>query len=266
MQFVAAGKAQLESLTDRDIRHWAQKGIKVKILKAIAWSAVGIVSILFALRFMVDRPQDAQAKKPENLGTIGQQADAIDKAFGVDPFDASGKTDKNSYFQRLAQLHNVPRRQAMQIARIYFPPDLMDEFNKQEDDLEVTFAQVADEKPEAAKAMVRAEMNPVIACEEGGWAIRSECYNPVVQCPNGLWTRQAYCDGNYPAASTPAPNPSSAKHKPAPIIDGPAYIASQAEKELEKDQANSTVGPDTAGQPHDDGNGIPVDPGTAPKP
>jgi hypothetical protein len=62
------------------------------------------------------------------------------------------------------------------------------------------------------------------------------------------------------------PNPSPAKHKPAPIIDGPAYTASQAEKEMEKDQANSAVGPDTAGQPHDDGNGIPVDPDTASKP
>jgi hypothetical protein len=68
----------------------------VKILKAIAWSLVAAVSILFAIALMVDRPQDAQAKKSQNLGTVGQQADAIDKAFGVDPFDPSGKTDKNS--------------------------------------------------------------------------------------------------------------------------------------------------------------------------
>ncbi len=239
----------------------------MKILKAIAWSIVAIVSILFALRFMVDRPQDAQAQKPQKHVTIGQQEDAIDKAFGIDPFDPSGKPDKNSYFQRLVQLHNLPRRQAMQIARLYIPPDGMDDFNKEEDDLEVTFAQVADENPEAGKAMVEAEKNPVIACEEGGWAIRSECYNPVVQCPNGLWTRQAYCDGDYPtAASTPAPKPSSAKRKPASIIDGPAYTTSQAAKEMEKDQANSAVGPDTARQPHDDGNGIPVDPDTASKP
>jgi hypothetical protein len=238
----------------------------VKILKTIAWTLVAAVSILLAIALMVDRPQDPQAQKKQDLGTVGQQSDAIDKAFGVDPFDPSGKTDKNSYFQRLAQLHNLPRRQAIQIARIYIPPDVMDDFNKEEDDIELTFAQVAEEHPEAAKAMVQAEINPVIACEEGGWAIRSECYNPVVQCPNGLWTRQAYCDGNYPAASIRASNPSSAKHKAAPIIDGPAYIASQAEKELEKDQANSTVEPDTAGQPHDDGNGIPVDPDTAPKP
>jgi hypothetical protein len=51
-------------------------------------------------------------------------------------------------------------------------------------------------------------------------------------------------------------------HKTVPIIDGPAYLAQKAEAELAKDQANSRADPDTADQPHDDGNGIMVDPGT----
>jgi hypothetical protein len=47
-------------------------------------------------------------------------------------------------------------------------------------------------------------------------------------------------------------------------IDGPAYLTQKAEAELAKDQASSAVGTDTAGQPHDDGNGLAIDPNTVP--
>jgi hypothetical protein len=59
-----------------------------------------------------------------------------------------------------------------------------------------------------------------------------------------------------------------AKHT-ATIVDGPEYLASkktaeQLEAELAQYQANSVERPGMAGQPHDDGNGIAVDPNTIP--
>jgi hypothetical protein len=59
-----------------------------------------------------------------------------------------------------------------------------------------------------------------------------------------------------------------AKHT-ATIVDGPKYLASkktaeQLEAELAQYQANSVERPGMAGQPHDDGNGIAVDPNTIP--
>jgi hypothetical protein len=57
-----------------------------------------------------------------------------------------------------------------------------------------------------------------------------------------------------------------AKHT-ATIVDGPKYLAGkktaeQLEAELAQYQANSVERPGMAGQPHDDGNGIAVDPNT----
>jgi hypothetical protein len=59
-----------------------------------------------------------------------------------------------------------------------------------------------------------------------------------------------------------------AKHT-ATIVDGPKYLASkktskQLEAELAQYHANSGERPGMAGQPHDDGNGIAVDPNTIP--
>jgi hypothetical protein len=62
--------------------------------------------------------------------------------------------------------------------------------------------------------------------------------------------------------------PIPTKHT-ATIVDGPKYLASkktaeQLEAELAQYQANSVERPGMAGQPHDDGNGIAVDPNTIP--
>jgi len=52
--------------------------------------------------------------------------------------------------------------------------------------------------------------------------------------------------------------PAGHSHHPAPIVDGPAYLAS------EKEAAALAAEPDAEAQPHDDGNGLAVDPDTDP--
>jgi hypothetical protein len=217
----------------------------VKILKTIAWTLVAVVSILFAIVLMVDGPstpktQDSAETESRNIEDIEIVKFSLDYHSNEVAADVAYKGRRF----RVSSIVDEIRKDAF--GRAYLT---LEDFSGMGD---IRANLRNSEMSRAATISPFALKEVYLVCTGGSMVLDT----PTLED----------CVFANPPPTEEVSKPSSAKHKPAPIIDGPAYTASQAEKELEKDQANSVVGPNTAGQPHDDGNGIPADPDTASKP
>jgi tRNA_anti-like len=236
----------------------------VKILKAIAWSAVAIVSILFAIGLMVDghgKQQDVSETESRSVKDVNIAQLSLE-------YHRNEVGAEAAYGGRQLRVHSiVDGIHKDGDGKVYLAID---------DVIGLGDVRAFLRNSERSKASRLTPMQQVYLVCTGGsldYAFEVPVLNDceLVNSPGPADLSSDFELGakllnEVSGMKDETPKPSSAAHKPAPIIDGPDYLASQAEKELEKDQANSAVGPDTAGQPHDDGNGIAVAPDTAPKP